>query len=117
MKRRKWIRLDIDYDRAEWMDPLPDHVRRLWPHLNCWVKAWGTRGAFARQSPQAMGRELRCDPAEWSLLLDAALARGAIAIDDMGRYQIAEWQEKQEIDMSTQRVQRHRMRQSEDVTE
>jgi hypothetical protein len=61
-----------------------------------------------------MARDLRCDAGDWSLLLDAALARGAIVIDDHGRYLVAEWQEKQEIDVSTERVRRHR--QNKDVT-
>lgn len=106
MARRRWVRLDTNYDQQDWMEGLPERVRDLYPRLLCHVKAHGVRGSFDRQAPSNMARTLRCEAEDWSLLINAALASNYVTITDDGRYFISDWMETQEID--TERVRRWR---------
>jgi hypothetical protein len=111
--RRRWVRVDVTYEDRAWLSPLPGNVRRLFPSFIIYLKKNGVRGGAERLDAMTMGRKLDCTVEEWSAFINAAIASGAVVIDDHGDWLYTGWEDEQEI--STERVQRHRARKAEEA--
>ena len=105
-KRRRWVRIDVTYERRPWISGLPGNARRLFPSFMVYLKKNGVRGGAERLEPGTMARELDCSVEDWNAFINAAIAAGAVIIDDDGDWLYTLWEDEQEV--STERVQRHR---------
>jgi hypothetical protein len=106
MRRRRWIRVDVTYEHREWLAGIPGSARRLFPSFLIYLKKNGVRGGAERIPPEAMAREMECPVEDWLALINAAVASGAVIIDDQGDWFYVAWEDEQEV--STERVQKYR---------
>ena len=115
MAKRRWIRLDADWDESEWIDGLDGAVAGLWPRLLCWVKIRGTGGRCRRPSRSVLARRWRVPVEHVAALETAAIEDGAIHIDD-GDIVVENWAKYQEPDTTAAaRKRRQRSRQHGDA--
>lgn len=111
MGRRRWIRLDIDYWKSEWLFELSGHVRRLWPDLLCIVKASGVGGVCKMPSMKVLAKLLDAKPSEIAELVGAAVAHGALLIDG-DTWTVMKWPDYQDYDpTAAERMRRMRAKQ------
>lgn len=94
-----WIRLNIDWDRAKWIRPLPRATRSLWPDLLRWVKMNSpVKGFIGFCDAESLAWDMRLedgDDVALKALLDAAQVGGAITIEG-GRLSVQNWDEYQD---------------------
>lgn len=112
-RKRRWIRLDVDWDKSKWLRRLQPNARRLWPPFLCYVKVWGVRGRCRRLDVETLADELKAEVAEVDALLSAAIADGAIEVVNEGAdWSVVNWEQYQEIDRTNaERQARHREKQ------
>jgi hypothetical protein len=109
MKRRRWVRLDVNYGLRDWLLPLNGNARRLFPDFMIYLKKNGVRGGAQRFTPEGMARQLDCTVEDWSTFINAAIASGAVVIDDEGDWYYPGWDDEQEYDpKAAERMRKHR---------
>jgi hypothetical protein len=109
----RWIRLDAHWSCSEWLESLDWCVRAVWPELLCLVKRSGMRGRLKCRPVSRIAGEMGIPTEYVQQLIDAALADGAMTIEDR-HYVVTKWVQYQPKD-STERSQLHRARRAEEA--
>lgn len=110
MATRRWIRLDAAWEDSPWLDELDGTAAGCWPRILCHVKRDGVRGRAKRIPTAVAARKWRVPVAAVEALENAAVADGALRIDD-GDWVIHNWDTYQQTDTRRkhrQRKQRHK---------
>lgn len=107
---RRWIRLDATWEDSEWLDALDGTAAGCWPRILCMMKRDGIGGRCRRPAPAVLARRWRV-PVEAVVALEAAaIADGALAIED-DEWICTGWADYQDVDpTAAQRKRRERER-------
>lgn len=118
---RRWIRLDVGWDRSDWLADLPPGSRLAWVLLLGYVKTVGVAGSVKAMSSRGAARDWNIPEAEFCLMMEAAIRDGAVLKPNPETWEIAHWDRYQQ-DGAAERQRRHRADRSRlsplrDVTE
>jgi hypothetical protein len=113
-KQDRWFRLNTTWSESDWLESLAWADRAVWVEILGYVKAQGIKGRCKAISA-ARFAGFRMIPVEHvETMIEAATQAGALIIED-GEWIIAKWSDYQEADNSTDRVNRFRSKQKEEV--
>ncbi len=108
----------MNWEDSDWLDALDGATAGCWPRLLCVVKRGGVKGRCKRPSHSVLARHWRVTRDIVTSLEEAAIAHGALEIDD-GDWVVTNWTEYQEADPGAterKRKQRTRDRKNKDVS-
>lgn len=108
----RWLRLNANWMKSEWLFVLSAESRLAWVQLLCYVKSEGTKGRAKALTPLVFARSNFVGEESVAQMLLAAKADGAIEEED-GCWVVTAWRSYQPDD-STERV--RRFREKADVT-
>ena len=103
--QQRWLRLNIQYAESEWLFNLKGNVRRLWPDILCYVKAFGNAGTCKMPSMKVLAKKLDTRAVDLNTLLKAAVADGALVVEG-NLWTVVNWATYQDPDNT--RVERQR---------
>jgi hypothetical protein len=108
----RWVRLDVCWEDADWLDALDGTAAGCWPRVMCLVKRDGVRGACKRPSLAVVARRWRVPIEAVQALEEAAIAAGALERTD-DEWRITTWDDIQPSDATAaERMRRHRKERS-----
>lgn len=105
----RWFRVNTTWSQSEWLAALEPASRLAWIEMLGYVKAHGFDGKVRSVAPLVFGRMFGIPLAAVKALLSAAVADGALAVDD-GHWVITGWSAHQGDPTGAQRVRRYRER-------
>lgn len=108
---RRWIRLDVDWEKSAWLDALPGQAAGCWPRLLCWVKQSGKGGRCKAPDSRVLARHWRVARQAVDELIEAAIKDGALEASN-GEFVVVNWAQYQEPD-PTAAERKRRQRQAE----
>lgn len=97
MASGRWLRLDAAWEDSEWLDELDGVASGSWPRILSYVKTHGIRGICKRPSLRVLARKWRVPAESIEALEDAAVADGALAIED-DEWIVTNWSKYQPSD-------------------
>lgn len=102
----RWIRLNVDWSKTEWLFVLSAESKLVWLELLCYCKVYGNRrGACPSKSPLVLSRLFGVGEESVVQLLAAAKNAGAVVMDgDM--WVFTSWDKYQGPDTISKRVRR-----------
>jgi hypothetical protein len=107
----RWLRLNANWMRSEWLFVLSAESRLAWIQLLCYVKTDGTGGKVKAISPMVFARSNFIGEESVAQMLAAAKQDGALS-EDGGSWTVTNWKQYQESE-SAERVRRHRAKASD----
>lgn len=104
---RRWIRLDVGWDRSDWLAELSPGSRLAWVLLLGYVKAFGVAGAAKAMTSRGAARDWNLPEADFLAMIEAAIAHGAVVKPNEETWEITGWDRYQQ-DGAAERQRRHR---------
>ncbi len=116
MTPNSWIRLDVLWDKSEWLNALDGTAAGCWPRLLCWVKTNGRVGRCKRPALTVLAREWRVPVESVEAFEAAAIKDGALQVDD-GDWVVSGWDDFQDgaAIQARERMRRMRERRRENI--
>ncbi len=104
----RWLRLDVGCFESEWLAALSVPAQHAWTRLLLYTKGNGTAGTVKRMGPVAAARAWGIPPVSLDEMETAALADGALRIED-GWWVLTGWDKYQQPDR-TNAIRKQRLR-------
>jgi hypothetical protein len=79
---RRWIRLDIGWEKSDWVADLTPASKLCWILLLGYVKAFGVCGSVRAMTHKGAAREFGVSESDFTAMLSAGVADGAIEATD-----------------------------------
>lgn len=102
-RESRWLRLNVDWSKSDWLIVLSAESRLAWIELLCYCKVYGNgRGSCPKRSPLSLSRIFYMGEESVSQMLMAAKAEGALA-EDGENWTLTAWSEYQSPGTERQR--------------
>ena len=108
---RRWIRLDVGWEKSDWLAELPAGARLAWILLLGYTKTVGVAGSVKAMTAKGAARDWAITEADFLTMLQAAKAHGAVSEPEEQTWVITGWDRYQQ-DGAAERQRRHRAERS-----